>query len=93
MNKTVHCRSCDGEFIVPILSASDQLRVAEVARTGRSIEAMNLLRQFAGLELRDAKGVVMHVTRFPNVCHRCNGALPGSGQTECVKCGSLNFDW
>src|SRR5437667_9527599 len=90
---TVHCRRCRASFELPSLSDTERVRIAEVVRAGQHIEAMRLLRQPSGIELRDAKGVEVHITRTPGVCQRCSGQLPSSGQTECPKCGSLNFDW
>ena len=80
-------------FEVPSLSASEQSSVAELARARQVMAAMQLLHKISGIELRDAKAVEMHITRSHGICHWCSGPLEGAGQTECPKCGSLNFDW
>jgi hypothetical protein len=66
---------------------------AKGIRTGQLVEAIRVLRQTTGIELQDAKGMGLHVTRKRGVCHRCGDQLSGLEQTECATCQSLNFDW
>src|SRR5262245_11183783 len=89
----VCCKRCRVSFPLPELAAAERERVAASLREDQHIHAILLLRQMAGLNLRDAKAVEMHVTRARGICVRCRGPLPASGQTECPKCGSLNLDW
>jgi len=90
---TVHCKRCGASFPLPELADAERNRVASSVRDGQHIQEIQLLRQFAGFDLRDGKAVEMHITRTRGVCVRCRGQLPISGQTECPKCGSLNLDW
>ena len=90
---TVHCKRCRASFPLPALADAERERVASSVREGQHIQAIQLLRQLAGVDLRDGKAVEMHITRTRGICVRCRGALPTSGRTECPKCGSLNLDW
>lgn len=90
---SVHCKRCRVSFPLPALPDPDRDRVASSVREGQHIQAIQLLRQLAGFDLRDGKAVEMHITRARGVCVRCGGQLPTSGQTECPRCGSLNLDW
>ncbi len=90
---TVRCKRCRASFPLPELTDAERERVASSLREGQHIGAIQLLRQIAGFNLRDAKAVEMHITPKPGVCVRCHGPLPSSGQMECPKCGSLNLDW
>jgi hypothetical protein len=89
----VYCRRCRASFPLPELAVAERDRVASSVREGQHIQAIQLLRQFAGFDLRGGKAVEMHITRTSGVCVRCRGPLPTSRQTECPKCGSLNLNW
>jgi ribosomal protein L40E len=90
---TVYCRRCKASFEFPALSDSDRVRIVDLVRRGPRFGAMQLLHRITGIELRDAKGVVMHMTLQLGICHRCHRPLPSSRQIECPKCDSLYFDW
>jgi hypothetical protein len=89
----VYCKRCQASFPVPDLSEPDRDRIASSVRAGQHVQATTLLRELAGLDIRDAKAVEMHITRTPGVCVRCRRQLPGLGETECPQCGSLALDW
>src|SRR5262245_20934382 len=52
----VHCRRCRASFALPSLSDFECVRIAEVVRAGRHIEAFRLLHQPSTIEMRDAQG-------------------------------------
>ncbi|EDY18569.1 conserved hypothetical protein [Chthoniobacter flavus Ellin428] len=90
----VDCPRCGASFSVPVIGASEQAKIATAFRRSRGrIEAIRVLRELTGIDLRDAKGTLMHVTTTPNTCHRCGGPLDGSIETTCPLCKSLNLDW
>lgn len=91
--RPVHCARCGGSFSIPILGAPEQARIVALRRSRGPVQAILLLRELADIDLRDAKGTMMHITAAPHLCHRCKGPLSGSVETTCPKCKSLNLDW
>jgi hypothetical protein len=79
--------------VVAAVRNAERDRVVAAVRNDKHVEAIRLLREFAGVDLRDGKALEMHVTRNQGICVRCRGPLQEPGQTECPKCGSLNLDW
>jgi predicted Zn-ribbon and HTH transcriptional regulator len=92
--RPVDCVRCGASFSIPIIGATEQARIASLFRRSRGpVEAIRVLRELSGMDLRDAKGTMMHVTTTPHICHRCRGPLDGAVETTCPKCKSLNLDW
>jgi|SRR5687767_6196453 len=91
--KTIHCKRCGASFPFPELPNAERERIAGAVRAGRHIEAIRLLREFTGVDLRDGKAIEMHITRTSGICVRCRGHLSATGQTECPNCDALNLDW
>jgi RNase P subunit RPR2 len=89
------CGSCGTSFAVPDALGELRERFAQLARSGRAIEAIRDIRIATGLGLLDAKGVHLHLTRKRGFCHRCSTALPNgdTGIAVCARCKSLNLDW
>lgn len=89
----VHCKHCGGSFPLPDLPEAERAQVVSSVRRRQPIQATQLLRRFATLDLREANAIEMHITRSSGICVRCHGHLPATGQTECPNCGALNLDW
>jgi hypothetical protein len=89
-----HCNKCDAKWLSPL--AFDPVIAREVAsliRNGSTITGIRKLRDVTGLGLRDAKGIVQHMTRATGRCQQCDTMLSGGGVLVCGGCGSLNYDW
>jgi hypothetical protein len=90
----VICGSCGGRWRSPSnLEPAISREVAILMRAHNTIAAIRRLRETTGLSLRDAKGVLHHVTREPGKCHQCNLPLANNGVSGCKQCRSLNYDW
>lgn len=94
MVQEVHCNNCDAKWLSPV--AFDPViahEVASIIRSNDTITGIRRLRKVTGLGLRDAKGIVQHMTRATGRCQQCDTMLSGGGVVECKSCGSLNYDW
>ena len=90
----VYCRRCGGSWLSPLfMDQSISADVAELVRNGKTIQAISRLRESSGMQLHDAKGVVTHVSKSSNKCHRCNAPQSELGLATCENCGSLNYLW
>ena len=90
----VYCDRCGATWSSPsALAPAIGQEVAMLIRRGDAISAIRRLRESAGLGLRDAKAVELHITREPGKCQRCGAALESSGVVACSRCRSLNYDW
>jgi hypothetical protein len=88
------CDRCGATWLSPEgLDPIAAHEIASLVRGGDRIAAIRRLRAATGLELRDAKAVVMHVTPRPGQCQRCGAVLAAGGGVACPGCGSLNYDW
>jgi hypothetical protein len=93
-SRVVTCGRCGASWATPgDTEGSAWAEVTKLARRQQTVEAIKSLRQHFGLDLKDAKGVLLHVSLRPGVCHRCGATLAGGGLTACPGCGSLNYDY
>lgn len=67
---------------------------AEVASLIRKRDSLTVIQYFRpiGMNLSDAKGIFLHVTRQKGYCHHCKTALV-EYEGKCPRCKRLNFDW
>ena len=56
-----------------------------------SVSAMRYAESEWGLDYRESKVLVLHVTREPNACHKC-GLPVAPGESTC-SCRSVNLNW
>src|ERR1043166_6653784 len=89
----VRCERCKATFLLPQSETSIREQVASLVRDEHPALATKILHDRTGLDLKDCKGVVLHITRKKSQCHRCKKAFRGDGQIVCENCGSLNLDW
>jgi hypothetical protein len=87
------CMQCRSEFRVALPSERrDQTDLASLAREPvRRTKFVQILREVTRCDLRDAKGVLHHVTTRPGKCHRCDADLPLEQLVDCRSCGALNI--
>ena len=89
----VLCQQCHGGIVMPDLSESAKLVLANLARSKAITEVILRLKRQTGITLAEAKFLALHTTRTKGVCHRCYYPLAVSGQSECPNCQALNLDW
>ena len=81
-----NCPKC----ISPIVVSDDinneiKKRVALIIRNSDS--------RFQGIEpLKEAKGIILHISLQKGKCHHCEAKLKQL-EDNCPKCKRLNFDW
>ncbi len=63
---------------------------AELVRSD-PVKGMRFAEAQFGLDAREAKVLVLHITSAPGVCHKC-GKPVVSGESLC-SCRSVNLDW
>jgi ribosomal protein L40E len=86
------CGQCQALVVWPKdLLAEAKAAIAQAARRDPPAAAQ-LLQSRYGLDLREGKTLVVHVTRTSGICHRCNSPLEG-GETNCPKCHAANLNW
>jgi hypothetical protein len=73
------------------LSAKAKAEIAEVARRD-AVRAAQLVERQYGLDEREGRALVVHVTRAAGTCHRCESRV-SRGETLCAKCHAANLDW
>jgi hypothetical protein len=87
----MQCTKCRMAVIWPSGPTIEQAaRFALVVRTD-PIEGMRFAETHLGLDAREAKVLVLHVTRVPGVCHKCS--KPVSTRESVCTCRSVNIDW
>jgi rubrerythrin len=55
------------------------------------VEFLRDLRKLAGCDLRDAKGVLLHLSRPTGECHACGHTIATETVQDCPSCGALNI--
>ena len=86
------CGQCQSVVVWPKELASEgKAAIAEIARRD-SHGAAQLVESRYGLDQREGKALVVHVTRKPGACHRCSSPLEGE-ETLCSKCHAANLNW
>ncbi|MEZ5427197.1 MAG: hypothetical protein R2747_13085 [Pyrinomonadaceae bacterium] len=85
------CRKC---FPIDVPDDWTDEKKAEVASLTRKTSPIFAIQYFRpiGMDLRQAKGIALHVTRKKGVCHGCTTELI-EYEGQCPKCKRLNLDW
>ena len=87
------CLRCKSTVRVPDSLPVEALSEAvSLRQLGHSLQAVSVIVQRVGTELREAKCFVLHLTEQPGHCHRCQKALL-PGVAECAVCHSINLDF
>lgn len=90
MPSSVYCRRCRATIIVPTQAQRQRLvDLVKYTANTNSVEMMKVLER-EGMSLRDAKAVVLHLTRG-GTCRRCRAAIPEVAVHTC-DCGTVNVD-
>ena len=85
-----HCRAL--VVLFENLERKVRSEIATLRRGGQVANAMRVLRQASGCDLRQAKANVLHIRDAASRCHKCQNTLP-PGALLCSHCMSVNLDW
>lgn len=90
----VHCKNClsGDEITIPDFTQADIQALLELKKLSPLNTVLHLKEQFK-LTLRDAKYITLHINKDYGLCNRCGRQLPEEENTNCPRCGSLNFNW
>lgn len=87
----MQCAKCRMAVVWPTgLTAEQAEKFAFVVRAD-PVEGIRFAETHLGLGAREAKVLVVHVTRIAGVCHKC-GKPVSKGESVCT-CRSVNLDW
>ncbi len=87
----IHCPKCRTDIVWPTnFSAEDKASFATMTRAS-GIEAIKYARLALGLDLREAKGLALHIPRRPGECVRCGKSIDGE-IAQCPTCRSTNLN-
>jgi hypothetical protein len=88
------CRKCSPTTVPDGLTAELRHRVGEIVRlTGSRVEAIKVLHDEAGLQLKQAKGIAQHLGHEAGRCGRCSREVAPGEAVHCATCGCLTFHW
>jgi Zn finger protein HypA/HybF involved in hydrogenase expression len=87
------CPKCISPIIVSdAINSQIKEQVALIIRNGDSrFRGIESLRKI-GIDLYEAKGIILHITSNKGECHHCKTKLK-KAEENCPKCKRLNFDW
>ena len=87
----LQCAKCRMAVVWPDgLSNETKAEFASIVRVD-SVRGIHFANTYFGLDHREAKVLVLHVTRDSHLCHKCGKPVQGG---ECVcTCRSVNLDW
>ena len=86
----LECRKCLPIHVPDDWTEDRKLEVAGLVRKFGPLQAIGRFRA-PGLDLKQAKGIVLHVSPEKGIC-RCQAEL-SEYEGKCPKCGRLNLDW
>jgi hypothetical protein len=88
----VFCPRCKVNVVWPaVLVSDDKSRVATEMRARPAMAAKLVHLQF-GLDLRETKALIYHITVKPGECHRCHRPVQGE-VSICANCQSACLNW
>src|SRR5437868_3652132 len=92
--ETIHCSRCNHDVLIPAFSDADKQTIVRLLREqSNPLQAIKLMKDQYGLDLKNGKLLTHHITNPQNRCKRCkNNDLP-AGIVVCAKCKALNINW
>lgn len=91
--RTCACLRCFGYFrIAGPLNQSLRIRLAVMLDQGKTVAAIQTIREETGCDLRTAKATYQHLTLEPGRCHQCGSPIPIAAYVDCAHCYALNID-
>jgi hypothetical protein len=86
------CNKCVSPITVPDNWTNE--KKTEVAALIREKDSLTVIQYFRpiGMDISEAKGIFLHVTREKDHCHHCKTNLV-EYEGNCPKCKRLNLDW
>lgn len=87
----LHCTRCRMSVIWPTDMVLETKAAFASSVRDDIVRAMRNAESQFGLDSRESKVLVLHITREPNVCHKCKKSVV-SGESIC-SCKSVNLNW
>lgn len=86
------CRKCALPITIPDDWTDEKKN--EVGTLIRERDSLTVIQYFRpiGMDIGQAKGIFLHVTRKKGFCHHCKTELV-EYEGKCPKCKRLNLDW
>jgi hypothetical protein len=89
----LHCRRCRMSWVFPAGISRDLRRdLAEMSRHANILVALAAFKD-RGFSFADAKWTILHVSRTPGTCNRCERPIAKEPDSVVCRCGSLNLNW
>jgi hypothetical protein len=73
------------------LASAQKAAIATAARRD-AVAAASMVESRYGFDEREGRALVVHITRKPGRCHRCEARLEGE-ELLCSKCHAANLNW
>jgi len=86
------CGQCQTVVVWPEELATGAKAAIAVAVRRDPHSAAELVESRYGLDQREGRALVVHVTRKSGTCHRCGSSVAGE-ETLCSKCHAANLNW
>ena len=96
----LNCQKCGADVPLPEIDGEDKRIISDVAHRTTKMHAIIELRERAGLGLKEAKAIALHLSEDGLRCHRCNserlavefeGSPTDYAEVFCVICGWFSF--
>ena len=88
----LQCGQCQSLVAWPKGLASAEKATIGAAVRRDAVAAASMLESRYGFDEREGRALVVHVTRKPGICHRCESPLEGE-ELLCSKCHAANLNW
>ena len=88
----LQCGQCQSVVVWPDgLGSAEKAAIAAAVRRD-AVAAASMVESRYGFDEREGRALVVHVTRKPGTCHRCESRLEGE-ELLCSKCHAANLNW
>ena len=91
--KTAVCGKCKFEIKIPDFSEEQKLIIWGLKANDFSMFAIKKIKDYTNLNLKDAKGLMMHINTKYGHCNHCKNTELTSENIECPKCKGFNLNW
>jgi len=88
----LQCGQCQTVVVWPKgLATQEKAAIAAAARRD-AVAGARMVESRYGFDEREGRALVVHLTRKPGSCHRCESPVEGD-ELLCPKCHAANLNW
>lgn len=88
----LQCGQCQTVVVWPkSLATEEKAAIAATARRD-AVAGARMVESRYGFDEREGRALVVHLTRKPGSCHRCESPI-GGDELLCPKCHAANLNW